>query len=187
MMNKTTENELYRAFLLDGLPEPLTRTSSHLQIIDNYIEKTRLRLRNIRDPYSNTLTYLLQQRFWTNESGVMMSKLSEIHLNEAEHAAFEQFEGRDIRKNRYFHEFDRKMFLFDVYLGSLWGLHTARADFSSFDEMKEFEPPPFVVFEITNDPFFSGENLIGMNFDDIRSEVAKIGKGSRLTVEAVDE
>ncbi len=186
-MNKTAANELYRAFLLDGLPEPLTRSSSHLQIFDNYIEKTRLRLRNIRDPYSNTWTYLIQQRFWTNESGSKTSKLAEIYLNEAEHAVFEQFEGTDIRKNRYFHEFDRRLFLFDVYLGPLWGLHTARTDFASIDEMEDFEPPPFVVFEITNDPFFSGENLVGMKFEEIRAEVSRLGKGLPPPAEAADE
>ena len=35
------------------------------------------------------------------------TKLAEIHLNESEYSNFEQFEGREIRKNRYFHEFDR--------------------------------------------------------------------------------
>ena len=45
--------------------------------------------------------------------------------------AFEQFEGHEIRKNRYFHEFDLVNFAFDVYLGDLWGLNTARVDFDS--------------------------------------------------------
>ena len=64
-MNKTAHLELHRIFLIDALPEPLTRASSHLQIYDNYIEGTRLRTRSIRDPYSKAWTYILQQRIRT--------------------------------------------------------------------------------------------------------------------------
>jgi CYTH domain-containing protein len=174
-------------FLLDGLPEPLTRASSHLQIYDNYIENTRLRLRNIRDPYTETWTHILQQRFSSNEAELSVSKLAEIHLNEAEHGLFERFEGREIRKNRYFHEFDRVLFLFDVYLGDLWGLTTARVNFETVSEMENFEAPPFAVFEITNDPFFAGENLIGKKFEAIRDEVTRLGARTSPASELADE
>ena len=62
-MNKPAMTELHRLFLIERLPEPLTRASAHLQLFDNYIENTRIRLRNIRDPYSKTWTRILQQRF----------------------------------------------------------------------------------------------------------------------------
>ena len=186
-MDKTAGTELRRSFLLEGLPEPLTRASSHLQILDNYIENTRLRVRSIRDPYSGSWTYVLQQRFTTNEADRSISKLAEIYLNEAEHSIFERFGGREIRKNRYFHEFDRVSFLFDVYLGDLWGMITARVNFESVGEMETFEAPPFAVFEITNDPFFDGENLVGTKFDAIQAEVARLGSGLPPSGEMPDE
>jgi CYTH domain-containing protein len=96
-------------------------------------------------------------------------------LNDAEHAYFEIFEGTEIRKNRYFHEFDRRSFGFDVYLGKLWGLNIARVEFEDMEEFDNFEPPPFAVVEITNDPFFLGEVLVTKTFEDVRSEVAKLG------------
>ena len=101
-MNKTAQTELYRLFLTDGLPEPLTPASSHLQLFDNYIENTRMRLRSIRDPYLKTWTRILQQRFSTadGEFAVAPQKLAEIHLNDAEYSVFERFEGHEIRKNR---------------------------------------------------------------------------------------
>ncbi|MEO7539892.1 MAG: hypothetical protein ABIV21_07680, partial [Pyrinomonadaceae bacterium] len=61
-MNKTAQTEMHRKFLVERLPEPLTAASSHLQIFDNYIEHTRIRIRRVRDPYSNTWTRMLQQR-----------------------------------------------------------------------------------------------------------------------------
>lgn len=174
-MNKTAPTELHRLFLIERLPEPLTTASSHLQIFDNYIENTRIRLRQIRDPYSNAWTRVLQQRFPAHDGDLAVTKLAEIHLNEAEYAVFSQFEGREIRKNRYFHEFDRELFTFDMYLGRLRGLSTAKAKFETRDELEKFVPPPFVIFEVTNDPFFAGENLVDRTFADVQAEVAKVG------------
>jgi len=156
-MNKTAQTELHRLFLIERLPEPLTAASSHLQIFDNYIPTTRIRLRMVRDPYTSAWTRILQQRFPAQDGELAVSKLAEIHLNDAEYAVFQRFEGQEVRKNRYFHEFDRVMFTFDVYLGPLRGLSTAKAEFATRDDLEAFVPPPFAAFEVTNDPFFAGE------------------------------
>lgn len=171
-MNKTAQTEFYRLFLIECLPEPLTPASSHLQLFDNYIENTRLRLRAIRDPYSKAWTRILQQRFTVADETHSITKLAEIHLNDEEYATFEQFEGREIRKNRYFHEFDRVNFIFDVYLGPLWGLCTAKVEFETREEMEAFIPPPFAVFDVTSDPFFAGSNLFTKTFADVQAELA---------------
>lgn len=173
-MNKTAQTELHRQFLIERLPEPLTPASSHLQIFDNYIENTRIRLRGIRDPYSKAWTRILQQRFPAQDGEFAVSKLAEIHLNDAEYVVFERFEGREIRKNRYFHEFDLVTVTFDVYLGGLWGLNMARVDFDTREQMEAFLPPPFAIFEVTSDAFFAGENLVQKTFADVQSEVARL-------------
>jgi CYTH domain-containing protein len=172
-MDKTNRTELHRSFLVDGLPEPLTRASAHIQIFDNYIHNTRLRLRSVRDPETATWTRILQQRFPAVEGDLSCLKVSEIYLNDIEYAQFETFEGSEIRKNRYFHEFDRRTFAFDVFLGKLWGLNITRVEFETDDELARFEPPPFGVLEITQDPFFRGEILVTKTFEEVRAEVAK--------------
>ena len=174
-MDKTNRTEIHRSFLIEGLPEPLTRASAHIQIFDNYIAATRLRLRSVRNPETAAWTRILQQRFPAREDDLSTLKFSEIYLNDAEYAHFEIFEGTEIRKNRYFHEFDRKTFGFDVYLGKLWGLNIARVEFEDLEEFDSFEPPPFAVIEITNDPFFFGDILVTKTFEDVRSEVSKLG------------
>ncbi|HTK38700.1 MAG TPA: hypothetical protein VL325_09425 [Pyrinomonadaceae bacterium] len=170
-MDKTAKTELYRLFLIEDLPEPLTRASAHLQFFDNYIENTRLRLRSIRVPETKKWTRVLQQRDAIRAGEL---KLAEIYLNDAEYAAFERFEGREIRKNRYFHQVDEKQVAFDVYIGDLWGLNTAQVDFETAEEMAGYEPPRFMIFEVTSDPFFSGENLVGKKFADIQKEMEKV-------------
>jgi CYTH domain-containing protein len=173
-MNKTLFPQFRRTFLIERLPEPLEPKSAHLQIFDNYIEGTRLRLRLVRDPQSKNWTRILQQHV-LSDGDPAETKVAEMFLNENEYSTFEQFEGREIRKNRYFHEFDRSSFAFDVYLGDLWGLSSAFIEFESDDEMKSFEPPPFAIFEVTNDPFFLGKNLVDKKFEDVRTRVAQIG------------
>lgn len=186
-MNKTAQTELHRQFLIERLPEPLTPASSHLQIFDNYIENTRIRLRQIRDPYSKVWTRILQQRFPAQDGEYAVSKLAEIHLNDAEYEIFGRFEGREIRKNRYFHEFDLVTVTFDVYLGGLWGLNIGRVDFETRDQLEAFVLPPFAVFEITNSAFFSGENLVEKSFADVQAEVARLGARPFEPPENADE
>jgi len=177
-MNKSADVVYRRLYLIEVLPEPVEPKSAHLQIFDNYITGTRLRLRLVRDPATKAWTRILQQHVDIDNAGCGVSRMFEIHLNEAEHAAFETFEGNEIRKNRYFHEFDGVSFGFDVYLGDLWGLNTALVEFASAEEMDAFEPPPFAVFDVTNDPFFVGKNLVGKNFQDVRVRVQQIGSAS---------
>ena len=171
-MDKTAHSVIRRTFLIEGLPEPLTPASSHLQLFDNYIANTRMRIRNIRVPETKERRHILQQVSPAGQGGIV--RFSEIYLNDEEYAVFERFEGREIRINRYFHEFDGREFTFDVYLGGLWGLTEAKVDFRSSDEAEGFDPPPFAVFEVTSDDFFMGANLVDKKFEDLRQRLGEI-------------
>src|SRR5215218_6072204 len=127
-MDKTARTELHRTFLIEQLPEPLTRASAHIQLFDNYIANTRMRLRSVRDPQTKEWTFILQQRTLFAEQ-MCRTDLAEIYLSEAEYERFKIFEGTEIRKNRYFHEFGGHSLEFDVYIGKLWGLNTFRVTF----------------------------------------------------------
>lgn len=170
-MDKTYKDELRRQFLVHDLPEPLTRASGHLQIFDNYIENTRLRIRSVRVPETKAWTWILQQRFPVDEN-LTHWKISEIYLNNDEHSIFERFEGREIRKNRYFFEYENKQIEIDVFLGPLWGLNLGKAVFENVEELRNFKPPVFSVLEITGNSFFSGENLVDKSFPDVQAEFA---------------
>jgi CYTH domain-containing protein len=174
-MDKTYRTEFRRKYLIEALPEPLTRASRHLQLFDNYITGTRMRIRTVRDPETKQWSWILQQRLAAEVSGITCLKIGEIHLDEAEHTVFEVFEGNEIRKNRYFHEFDGRAFAFDVYLGPLWGLNVASVEFADAESLERFEMPSFAVFDVTNNAFFLGENLVEKKFEDVQGEVARIG------------
>ncbi|MEQ1765754.1 MAG: hypothetical protein ABL984_21685 [Pyrinomonadaceae bacterium] len=169
--DKTYRTEFHRTFLLEALPEPLTPQSGHLQLFDNYIHETRLRLRSIRVPETKEWTRILQQRFPVDPEHRGEWKYAEIYLNDLEYEHFKPFEGNEIRKNRYFHEFDGRIFAFDIYLGPLWGLNRARVEFDSREDLAASDPPPWAVIEVTNNAFFDDANVVGKSFDAIQAEL----------------
>ena len=179
--DKTFRTELLRTFVVDRLPEPLEPKSSHLQIFDNYIHETSLRLRAVRKPETKEWTLWLQKRYPEGEHGAEW-RIEEIGLTEAEYEQFKPFEGNEIRKNRYFEEFNGRRFEFDVYLGPLWGLTRAKVRFESREEMESFVPPSFVVTEVTDEAYFDDANLVNCRFGDVQAEVERLLGSTRGTV-----
>jgi len=181
-MDKTYRAEFRRVFLLPDLPASLTRASEHLQIFDNYIDNTRLRLRSIRAPHTKEWFWILEQRNQMQTDDLSGWLVSEIHLNEVEHQLFEHFEGRGVRKNervetnelrfnRYSFEASGKLINIDFYLNPLWGLCLAKVLFQTEVEMKRFETPDFFLMEVTQNENFLGRNLVGKTFADVQSEM----------------
>ena len=173
-MNDTYRTIFERTFLVGGLPKGVVPADRHLQIFDNHIENTRISVRKIRVPETNESVRILEQRFPVNNEGLSLKKISQIYLNEAEYHIFRKFEGREIRKNRYFCEIDKTQVEIDIYLGKLLGLHIAKVRFESEEEMKDFVNPDFAIEEISNMDFFLGDNLVEKDFSDIKKHILHI-------------
>lgn len=167
---KAYRSEIMRTFVVDRLPEPLTPAEYHVQIFDNYIPNTDIRLRSVRDPKHLSWTSCLEKRL-PGEAGFSVAK---IDLTKAEYEAFERFEGREIRKNRYFLEVGEQLFEFDVFLGKLWGLNLLTVRFDSQVAADEFERPEYTVVEVTLEPFFDGVQLVDANLEKMREEMARL-------------
>lgn len=183
-MDKAYRSEFRRSYLIEGLPEPLARWSRHIQLFDNYIEGTRLRLRSVRDPETKQWTRILQHRI--HQEG-QPTKYAEIYLDESEHGIFEQFEGREIRKNRYYHEFAGLPFSFDLYLGPLWGLNIASVILPEPIAEDATDMPHFTDLDITDQPLFLGENLVGKTYEDVRTAAQEIFANSERARMAASE
>ena len=59
--SKYARVERERRYLLRDLPEGVMRADPHLQITDNYITGSRLRIRKVRDPHTNKWTVKFTQ------------------------------------------------------------------------------------------------------------------------------
>src|SRR5205809_4895951 len=79
--SKYARIERERRYLLRDLPEGLTRTDPHLQITDNYITGTRLRLRKVRDPQTNKWVVKFTQKFAANPNDLSRTVITNIYLD----------------------------------------------------------------------------------------------------------
>ena len=162
--------ERERRFLLRDMPEPLTRASEHVQIWDNYITGTRLRLRKIRTPQTKKWTLKLTQKYTPAPPDFSRTVITNTYLSATEYEVLSVFEGNEIRKNRYPFEHEGRKYSIDVFLGALWGLILAETEFETDEEMQSFTPPPFVAREVTNDETFTGGTLVELTFEELREK-----------------
>jgi CYTH domain-containing protein len=165
--------ERERRFLLQDLPENLTRASEHVQIWDNYIMGTRLRLRQIRVPATKERRWKLTQKFAPAPPDFSRTVITNIYLSPQEYEVFSVFEGNEIRKNRYPFEHEGREYGIDVFLGPLWGLILAETSFETDEEMDQFRMPPFAFAEVTRDEMFTGGKLAYMTIEEIRAHLSK--------------
>jgi len=165
--------ERERKFLLNRLPEELTPASPHVQITDNYITGTRLRLRKVREPRTNKWTLKFTQKFAPNPRDLSRTVITNVYLNAAEYNTLAVFEANEIRKNRYPFDHEGRRYSIDVFIGDLLGLIVAEISFDSDQEMDNFAAPPFALAEVTNNEMFIGAKLIELSFADIRQEFAR--------------
>src|SRR6267143_5276656 len=173
--SKYARVERERRFLLQDLPEGLTRASPHVQITDNYITGTRLRLRKVRDPLTNKWTVKFTQKFAINSKDLSRTLITNTYLNAQEAEILSVFEANEIRKNRYPFEFAERKFSVDMFLGDLFGLVLAEVSFETDEELDSFPRPPFAVADVTNVELFTGGRLCELTFEDIREEMIKMG------------
>lgn len=173
--SKYARVERERRYLLQDLPEGLTRASPHLQITDNYITGTRLRLRKVRNPQTNKWTVKLTQKFVPEPENFARAIITNIYLNALEAETFAVFEANEVRKNRYPFEFEGRTFSADMFLGDLFGLVLAEVSFETDGELDNFPKPAFAIADVTNIELFTGGRLCQLTFEEIREEIMRNG------------
>src|SRR6185369_7795306 len=148
--SKYARFERERRYLLRDLPEGLTRADHHLQITDNYLTGTRLRIRKVRDPKTNKWIVKFTQKFAPNPADLSRTIITNTYLNALEAETLAVFEANEIRKNRYPFEFAGRQFSVDMFLGDLFGLVLAEVSFDTDEELDSFPLPPFAMADVTN-------------------------------------
>src|SRR5918992_2933668 len=159
--------ERERRYLLQDLPEGLTRADPHVQITDNYLTGTRLRIRKVRDPRTNKWIVKFTQKFAPNPSDFSRTIITNTYLNALEAESLSMFDANEIRKNRYSFEYEGRKFSVDMFLGDLFGLVLAEVGFETDEELDNFPKPPFALVDVTNEPLFSGGKLCELTFSEV--------------------
>lgn len=172
--SKYARVERERRYLLQDLPAGLTRPCPHVQITDNYITGTRLRLRKVREPRTNKWTVKLTQKFAPDPRDFSRTIITNIYLNALEVEALGISDANEIRKNRYPFEFEGRKWSVDMFLGDLFGLVMAEVSFETDEELDDFPKPQFAVADVTNIELFTGGRLCELTFEDVREEIMKM-------------
>jgi CYTH domain-containing protein len=167
--------ERERRYLLQDLPEGLTRADPHLQITDNYITGTRLRIRKTREPRSNKWTVKFTQKFAPDPEDLSRTIITNTYLNALESEVLSVFDSNEIRKNRYYFDYEGRKFCVDMFLGDLFGLVLAEVSFDNDEELDNYPKPPFALADVTDNKFFSGGVLCEHNFTEVREEIENAG------------
>src|ERR1051326_7235095 len=167
--------ERERRYLLRDLPEGLSRADHHLQITDNYITGTRLRIRKVRDPKTNKWIVKFTQKFAPNPKDFSRTIITNTYLSAIEAETLSMFDANEIRKNRYKFEFEGRTFSIDMFLGRLFGLVMAETGFDSDEAMDNFPLPAFAVADVTNNELFTGGRLSELTFVEIQKEMESRG------------
>jgi len=173
--SKYARVERERRYLLPDLPEGLTRADPHLQITDNYITGTRLRLRKVRDPRTNKWTVKFTQKFAPDAEDLSRTTITNTYLNALEAEMMSIFNANEIRKNRYPFDFEGRRFAVDMFLGDLFGLVLAEVSFDTDQELDSFPKPAFAIADVTNDPVFAGGTLSQLTFADVKRHLFERG------------
>jgi CYTH domain-containing protein len=166
--------ERERRYILQDLPEGLTRASPHVQITDNYITGTRLRVRKVRNPLTNKWTVKFTQKFATDAKDLSRTVITNTYLNALEAETLSVFDTNEIRKNRYAFEHEGRKFGIDMFLGDLFGLVMAEVSFETDEELQDFRKPRFALAEVTNEELFTGGRLCELTFADLRERIIKM-------------
>ena len=173
--SKYARLERERRYLLRDLPEGMSRSDPHVQITDNYISGSRLRLRKVRDPRTNKWTVKFTQKYAPDPNDLSRTIITNTYLNALEAEILSVFNTNEIRKNRYPFEFAGRKFSVDMFLGDLFGLVLAEVSFETDEELDNFSTPPFALADVTNEPLFSGGRLCELIFSDVRAEISERG------------
>jgi CYTH domain-containing protein len=173
--SKYARVERERRYLLRDLPEGLTRADPHLQITDNYITGTRLRIRKVREPRTNKWIVKFTQKFAPDPNDSSRTIITNTYLNALEAEVLSVFNSNEIRKNRYKFDFDGHTFGIDMFLGDLFGLVLAEVSFETDEELDNFPKPSFALADVTHEPLFTGGRLCELTFSDLRAEIAERG------------
>jgi len=173
--SKYARVERERRFLLNDLPVGVARTDPHVQITDNYITGTRLRIRKVREPKTNKWTVEFTQKFPPDPKDLSRTIITNVYLTALEADTLSVFEANEIRKNRYYFDFEGRRFSVDMFLGELLGLVLAETSFETDEEMRGFETPSFALADVTNNEVFTGGRLCNLTFADIRKVAQQAG------------
>jgi hypothetical protein len=156
------ENE--RRFLV--LEPPDLTAAPAWRIEDLYVEGGRLRLRAMAPLGGGEPVYKLCKKYSSDDpaSGPIVN----IYLSAEEYLRLADLPGHRLVKRRH----KLEPFAVDVFEGPLEGLILCEAEAETAQAARALATPPWPTREVTDDPFFTGANLAGLDAATLARKLA---------------
>jgi len=165
--------EVEYRYLLNKLPVDLLDSPKGWLITDRYFPNTWLRLRKMESLSGNESNYKLTQKYRSEVQNVYETTITNVYLSQAEYKLFAGLEGNILKKRRYPYTLQNYSLSIDVFEGRHQGLILAEMELETGTEGNELALPSFVLKEVTEDPFFSGGNLVRMTDEEFRQGLSQ--------------
>ena len=127
----------------------------------------------MREPRTNKWTVKFTQKFAPNPDDLSRTIITNTYLNALEAETLSVFNTNEIRKNRYYFDFEGRRFSVDMFLGDLFGLVLAEVGFETDEELDNYRQPPFALADVTNVPLFTGGSLSELTFSEVREAIQR--------------
>lgn len=165
--------EIERRYLLNRMPEDVPAMTGVWLITDHYLPNTRLRLRKMASITGNNVVYKLTQKYRSENQSVYETTITNLYLTEAEYNILQPLEANVIRKRRYPYNAQIRDFSIDVFEGRHQGLILAEVEMESKAGVDALALPLFVLRDVTEDPFFTGGNLVTMTDEEFKQGLSQ--------------
>jgi CYTH domain-containing protein len=160
--------EVESRYLLNKVPDDLLDDANSWLIIDRYFPNTHLRLRYMKSVSRNEDIYKLTQKHRMETQNAYETTITNIYLTEAEYKLLESLEANILQKKRYRYTIQNYSLSIDVFEGRHQGLILAEIELEKKGEADAFVLPSFVLKDVTEDPFFTGGNLVTMTDEEFK-------------------
>lgn len=158
--------ELERTFLVKCLP-PGWRRCPKCLIVDRYLPYRALhpgiRLRQKGNSFTLTKKRPLSLKDFSRQEE------QTIILSAAELAAFKKLKAKTVAKTRHYFRWHRLIIEFDIFRAPLKGLVLADIEFTSVKQLRLFQPPDFLLADVTQSATIAGGKLAGKSYRQIQS------------------
>lgn len=165
--------EVERRYLLNKIPDDLLDNPKGWQITDRYFPNTRLRLRHMKSASENESVYKFTQKYRSETQNAYETTITNIYLTEIEYHHLETLAAKILKKTRYPYTAQKRSFSIDVFEGRHQGLILAEMELEKEEGAGGFVLPSFVLKDVTDDPFFTGGNLVAMTDEEFKQGLSQ--------------
>lgn len=140
---------------------------------DRYLRCGRLRLRTMTNSDDGVTTYKLTKKYAYEHPDA--PPIVSVWLTADEHAALHRLDGDDLTKTRWYDDYGGHTFSVDVFAGSLAGLVICEVEAASADALRTIVFPAYAAIEVSDDPFFTGGQLVVADPSTVRARLVALG------------